>query len=155
MEAQRYDYGRKSHSAIRGMLEIEQYVRQSGLDMKIFELVKYRASQINGCAYCMDMHTKDARVAGESEQRLYLISAWRESPCYTDKEKAALAWTEALTLISENNVPDELYQEVRKSFKDDELMALTMAVVAINGWNRLSIAFRTPAGSYKPQEASS
>jgi len=148
MDAQRYKYSNNT-AAIKGMLEMERYVHHSGLDMKIFELVKYRASQINGCAYCMDMHTKDARAAGETEQRLYLLSGWHEAPFYSAKERAALAWTEALTLIAENDVPDELYDEVRKHFDEEEMMALTMAIVAINGWNRLSIAFRTPVGSYQ------
>lgn len=150
MEKQRYNYSKDAPAAIKGLLEIERFVHHSGLDMKIFELVKTRASQINGCAYCLDMHTKDARAAGETEQRLYLLSAWREAPFYTEKERAALAWTESLTQIANNDVPDELYNEVQKYFKEDELMALTMAIVAINGWNRLSIAFRTPVGSYQP-----
>lgn len=113
-------------------------------------MVKTRASQINGCAYCLDMHTKDARKAGETEQRLYALSAWRETPFYTERERAALAWTEALTLISKNEVPDSLYESTRKHFKEEEIIALTMAIVAINGWNRLAVGFRTVPGSYNP-----
>lgn len=148
MEKQRFNYSKKTPDAIKGLLEIEKYVEESGLDRAIFELVKYRASQINGCAYCMDMHTKDARAAGENEQRLYLLSGWKEAPFYSEQERAALAWTEALTMISQNDVPDSLYQQVQKYFDEKQLMALTMTIVAINGWNRLAIAFRTPVGSY-------
>ncbi len=133
------------------MRELEKYVAASGLERPLYELVKTRASQINRCAYCLDMHTKDARKAGETEQRLYALSAWRETPFFTDRERAALEWTEALTLISENDVPDSLYDEVRKNFDEKEMVALSIAIVAINGWNRLSIGFRTVPGSYKPQ----
>lgn len=132
------------------MRELEKYVAASGLEHSLDELLKTRASQINGCAYCLDMHTKDARKAGETEQRLYALSAWRETPFFTDRERAALEWTEALTLISENDVPDSLYDEVRKHFDEKEMVALSIAIVAINGWNRLSIGFRTVPGSYKP-----
>ena len=137
---------------MKGLLEIERYVAESGLDRTIFELVKLRASQINGCAYCLDMHTKDARAAGETEQRLYLLSAWRETPFYSDKERVALEWTEALTLISENEVSDELYRKVEEHFEKKELMALTMAIIAINGWNRLAIAFQTEVGTYTAEK---
>lgn len=150
MEKQRLNYSQKSPEAIKGLLEIEKYVHESGFDSTIFELVKYRASQINGCAYCMDMHTKDARAAGETEQRLYVISAWREVPFFSARECAALAWTEALTKISESDVSETLYRQVREHFDEKEIIALTMTIVAINGWNRLAIAFRTPAGSYVP-----
>lgn len=150
MEQQRINYSKAAPDAIRGLLEIERYVEESGLDPVIFELVKYRASQINGCAYCMDMHTKDARANGETEQRLYVLSAWREVDFYTEREKAALAWTEALTLISQNDVPDSLYEQVQAHFDEKELIALTMTIVAINGWNRLAISFKTPAGHYTP-----
>jgi AhpD family alkylhydroperoxidase len=146
----RIDYQHADPKAMKGMMEIEKYVGNSGLDRTIFELVKMRASQINGCAFCLDMHSKDARAAGETEQRLYGLNAWRETPYYTDKERAALEWTEAVTLISENNVPDELYNSVREHFDEQELVALTMAVVAINGWNRLAIPFRTVPGEYEP-----
>lgn len=147
----RIKYSEKAPDAIKGMLELEKYVHSSGLERTLFELVKTRASQINGCAYCLDMHTKDARKAGEIEQRLYALSAWREAPFYTDRERAALAWAEALTLISENDVPDALYEATRKHFDEKEIVALTMAIVAINGWNRLAIGFRTVPGSYEPQ----
>ncbi|MDD4748258.1 MAG: carboxymuconolactone decarboxylase family protein, partial [Salinivirgaceae bacterium] len=136
--------------AIKGLLEIEKYVANSGLERTLYELVKIRASQINGCAYCIDMHTKDARKAGETEQRLYALSAWSETPFYTQRERTALAWTEALTLIVENNIPDSLYEATRKFFNDNEIITLTMAIVAINGWNRLAIGFRTVPGSYNP-----
>lgn len=150
MEKQRINYSKSAPDSIKGLMEIESYVRKSGLDLTIFELVKYRASQINGCAYCMDMHTKDARAAGESEQRLYVLSAWREVDLYTEKEKAALAWTEALTLVSQNDISNVLYEDLKKHFDEKEIIALTMAIIAINGWNRLAIAFKTPAGQYQP-----
>src|SRR5690606_29658658 len=132
------------------MRELEKYVANSGLERSLYELVKTRASQINGCAYCIDMHTKDARHLGETEQRLYGLSAWRETPFYTDRERAALAWTEALTLISEDEVSDDLYETVSKYFNEKERVALTMAIVAINGWNRLAISFRSVPGTYNP-----
>ena len=131
------------------MLTLEKYVRGSGLEHSLLELVKTRASQINGCAYCIDMHTKDARAQGETEQRLYALSAWRETPFYSERERAALEWTEALTMIAQNHVPDELYDRVRKHFKDTELVNLTLAIVAINGWNRIAIPFRAVPGSYQ------
>jgi len=109
-----------------------------------------RASQINGCAFCLDMHSKDARAAGETEQRLYLLDAWRESPFYSDRERAALAWTEAITLVSKDHVPDDVYEEVRKRFSEEELVNLTLALVTINGWNRLCIGFRIQPGEYQP-----
>ncbi|HEX7118230.1 MAG TPA: carboxymuconolactone decarboxylase family protein [Longimicrobiales bacterium] len=136
--------------AIRAMYGLERYVRESGLEHSLLELVKLRASQINGCAYCVDMHTKDARAAGETEQRLYAVSVWREAPFFTERERAALAWTETVTLVSEHGVPDEVYDEARKHFSEKELVDLTMAVVAINGWNRLSVAFRPAVGDYQP-----
>ena len=146
----RLNYSKTSPDAIMGLLEIEKYVANSGLERTLYELVKTRASQINGCAYCIDMHTKDARKAGETEQRLYGLSAWRETSYYTKHERAALAWTEALTLISENKIPDSLYEATREHFSETELITLTMAIVAINGWNRLAISFRTIPGSYNP-----
>jgi AhpD family alkylhydroperoxidase len=145
----RIDLQEAPEGAVRAMYGLEQYVRQSGLENSLLHLLKVRASQINGCAYCIDMHTKDARAAGETEQRLYGLNAWRETPFYTDRERAALEWTESLTLISENHVPDELYERVRKHFTEAELVNLTLGVVAINGWNRLSIAFRAVPGSYQ------
>lgn len=147
----RINYGNVAPDAIKAMSELEKYVASSGLERPLYELVKTRASQINGCAYCLDMHTKDARKAGETEQRLYALSAWRETPFYTDRERAALEWTEALTVISQNDVPDSLYEKVRKSFDEKEMVALTMAIIAINGWNRLAIGFRTVPGSYNPK----
>lgn len=149
MKKDRLNYSKVAPEGLNGLLEIEKYVAASGLDRTIFELVKLRASQINGCAYCLDMHSKDARAEGETEQRIYLLNAWRETSFYTEKERAALEWTEALTLISENEVSDILYQKVAAHFEEKELMALTMAIVSINGWNRLAIAFRTEAGTYK------
>lgn len=146
---QRLNYSQIAPNALKGMLELEKYVSNSGLEKTLYELVKTRASQINRCAYCLDMHTKDARKAGETEQRLYALSAWRETPFYTERERAALEWTEALTLISENDVSDSLYNSVRKHFDEKELVALSMAIVAINGWNRLAIGFRTVPGTYE------
>lgn len=148
----RLNYGEVAPKAIKGMLELEKYVHGSGLDPTLYELVKTRASQINRCAYCLDMHTKDAREAGETEQRLYGLNAWREAPYYTEKERAALEWTEVLTQISENDVSDSLYEATRKYFTEEELVTLTMAIIAINGWNRLAISFRTLPGSYKPEQ---
>lgn len=148
----RLNYQTVAPEALKGMLELEKYVAGSGLELSLYELVKLRASQINGCAYCLDMHSKDARQAGETEQRIYALSAWKETPFYTDRERAALAWTEAMTLISENEMSDVLYQEVTKHFTDKEVVALTMAIVAINGWNRLAIAFRVEPGSYNPNK---
>ncbi|MDG6933223.1 MAG: carboxymuconolactone decarboxylase family protein [Nitrososphaerota archaeon] len=136
------------------MLSLEKYVHSSGLESSLLNLVKIRASQINNCAWCLDMHTKDARAEGESEQRIYQLSAWRESPFYTDRERAALAWTEAVTLVSETHVPDDVYEEVMKYFTEKEIVDLTLAIIAINGWNRLNVAFRTVAGDYKPKQIS-
>ena len=123
----------------------------SQLDPKLFELVKIRASQMNGCAYCIDMHTKDARLAGETEQRIYALNAWRETPFFTDRERAALEWTEAVTRVGDTHVPDEVHRQVAAHFDDDELVALTMGVAVINSWNRLAVAFRAPAGTYRPR----
>jgi len=136
--------------ALQAMLGLQRYVNESGLEHSLQELVKMRASQINGCAYCLDMHSKDARAAGETEQRLYLLNAWRESPMYTDRERAALEWTEAVTRIGDGHVPDAVYEVARQHFSEEELINLTLAVVAINGWNRLMISFRVEAGSYQP-----
>ena len=136
--------------AMRAMFGLSGYESHSDLEPSLLELVKLRASQINGCAYCLDMHTKDARAHGESEQRLYLLDAWRESPFYSQRERAALAWTEAVTLVAESRVPDAVYEEVRQQFSDDELLALTMSVITINAYNRLNVAMRTVPGSYQP-----
>lgn len=135
--------------AIKPLLMLGNYVGASGVEKPLLELVKIRASQINGCAYCLDMHTKDARAAGEAEQRLYVLNAWREAPFYSDRERAALEWTEAVTLISSTHVPDEIYEKVRPYFSPEELLNLTMAIVAINGWNRLAISFRSEPGTYQ------
>jgi AhpD family alkylhydroperoxidase len=135
----------------KAMLGLQREVESSGLERPLLELMKIRASQINGCAYCIDMHTKDARARGETEQRIYALSAWREAPFFTDRERAALDWTESLTRISEDQVPDQVYDRVRPHFTEEELVALTFAAVAINGWNRLATAFRAPAGTYQPQ----
>ncbi len=146
----RLNYSTASPGAYQAMLGIEKFVRGCGLEHSLLELVKLRASQINGCAFCIDMHWKDARTAGETEQRLYGLDAWEESPYYTPRERAALAWTEALTLISETHAPDDVYAEVAKEFKPEELVNLTLAIVGINGWNRIAIGFRTEAGKYEP-----
>jgi AhpD family alkylhydroperoxidase len=138
--------------AMRAMFALGHYLEQSGLEESLLDLVKTRASQINGCANCLDMHTKDARARGESEQRLYLLPAWRESPVYSERERAALLWTEAVTLVADGHVADAVYEEVRKSFSDDELLALTMAVITINAWNRLSIGLRVEPGWYQPRD---
>ncbi|HZW64681.1 MAG TPA: carboxymuconolactone decarboxylase family protein [Hanamia sp.] len=147
----RINYVQVAPDAVKAMRGLEEYVASSGLEKSLYELVKTRASQINGCAFCLDMHTKDARKAGETEQRLYALSAWRETPFYTERERAALEWTEALTLISDTDVPDALYENVRKQFSESEIVALSMAIIAINGWNRLAISFRTVPGSYNPK----
>lgn len=137
------------------MRALEETVRRSGLETALLELVRMRVSQINGCAYCLDMHSKDARAAGESEQRLYTLSAWHETPFFTERERAALAWAESLTLISETDVPDDLYESVREHFSESELAMLTLAIVAINGWNRFAISFRSVPGSYQPAATAS
>ena len=131
------------------MLALNKYAESSGLEHSLLELIKIRASQINGCAYCLDMHTIDARAGGETEQRIYVLDAWREAPFYTDRERAALAWTEAVTLVSETHVPDDVYEEARKHFSEEELVKLTWALVVINGWNRIAIAFRSEPGQYR------
>ena len=145
---QRLNYKLASPDAFKAMLHIEQQVHRSGLEESLLELVKARASQINACAWCLDMHTKDARARGETEQRLYLLSAWREAPFYSERERAALAWTEALTQIATHEVSDAVYEEARRHFDEKALVDLTLAIVAINGWNRMNVAFRTPVGSY-------
>jgi AhpD family alkylhydroperoxidase len=136
--------------AFNAMGRLEAYARQSGLEPSLLELVRLRASQINGCAYCVDMHTKDARAAGETEQRLYATAVWRETPFFTERERAALEWTEAVTDIAHGHVPDDVYQSVREHFGEKELVDLTMAIIAINGWNRLAISFRAVPGTYQP-----
>jgi len=151
MEA-RVNVAKVGGNAYKAMFGLQQYVEKSGLEHPLLHLVKMRASQINGCAYCLKMHSRDARKAGESEERLYLLDAWRESLFYTERERAALEWTEAVTLITEGHVPDELYERVRRHFTEQELVNLTLAVVAINGWNRLLISFRAVPGSLQPKQ---
>jgi AhpD family alkylhydroperoxidase len=148
----RLNYNTLSPDPLKGMLSLEAAVRRSGLEPTPLELVKVRASQINGCAFCIDMHTKDARAHGETEQRLYALNAWRETPFYTDRERAALAWTEAVTLVSEGHVPDTVYDEVRAQFDEKALVDLTWAIAAINAWNRMAISFRVVPGSYEPSQ---
>jgi AhpD family alkylhydroperoxidase len=140
---QRLDVMKVSPGAYKAMSALQAYVDASGLEKPLLELVKVRASQLNGCAFCLAMHTRDARKLGESDERMHLLNAWREAPVYSARERAALAWTEAVTLISEHHVPDEVYEEAKRQFSEKELVDLTAAVVAINGWNRASIAFRT------------
>jgi len=147
----RIAYSQFAREGTTALAKIEAYLRHGALEHSLLELVKTRASQINGCCYCLDMHTKDARAAGETEQRLYVLPAWREAPFYSDRERAALEWTEAVTLISQNDVPDELYERVRKQFSEQELVDLTLAITNINSWNRLAIAFRSEVGSYQPK----
>ena len=146
----RIDYTKVAPGALRAMYGLEKYLAESSIEASLRDLVKLRASQINGCAYCVDMHWKDARAAGETEQRLYGLVAWREAPYYTERERAALEWTEALTLIADNHVPDKLYEQTRKQFSEQELADLTLAVVTINAWNRVAISFRAEPGSYQP-----
>ncbi len=146
----RLEYAKASPAGSRAMYGLEQFVQGCGLEKPLLELVKMRASQINGCAYCLDMHSKDARAGGETEQRLYALNAWRETPFYSERERAAVEWTEAVTLVSQSHVPDELYERVRQQFSEAELVNLTLAVITINGWNRLAISFRSVPGSYQP-----
>lgn len=136
--------------AYHALLGLETYLHQSGLEVPLLHLIKLRASQINGCAYCIDMHWKDLRAIGENEQRMYGLDAWSESPYYTDRERAALAWTEAVTLVASTHVPDEVYEEVRRQFSEKELADLTFAIATINAWNRLAISLRAEAGKYQP-----
>lgn len=150
---QRLDVGATDKGAHEAVLAMERYVRGSGLDPLLYELVKIRASQLNGCAYCLDMHTKDARALGETEQRIYALSAWRETPFFTDRERAALEWTEALTFVGRTHAPDDVYERVREHFDEAGFVALTFAIATINAWNRLAPAFRIPVGSYQPRHA--
>ena len=146
----RISYGKVAPGAYKAMMGLETYTNNCGLERSLLDLVRLRASQINGCAYCIDMHSKDLRAEGESEQRLYLLHAWRESPFYTDRERAALAWTEAVTLVTNGHAPNDVYEQARQQFSEEELVNLTLAIVAINGWNRLNISFRAVPGSYQP-----
>lgn len=147
----RLQLGNIAPEALKAVLQVSAYINNhSGLEPSLLNLVYLRASQINGCAWCIDMHTKDARALGETEQRLYLVSAWREAPFYTERERAALAWTEAVTLVAKDHVPDDVYEEVKQHFTDKELVNLTLAITQINVWNRFNVAFRNIAGSYQP-----
>lgn len=148
---QRINYGKTAPDGIKVLRDLEAYIHASGLDPRLLELIKTRASQINGCAYCLDMHTKDARAAGETEQRLYTVSAWQETPFFSDQERAALAWTEAVTMVSQGPISDAVYDEARHHFSEKALVDLTLAIVAINGWNRLAVSFHTVPGSYQPK----
>ena len=146
----RINYKQTSPDGIKALGGLEHYVHHCDLEPALLELVKTRASQINGCAFCIDMHTKDARANGETEQRLYALNAWRETPFFNERERAALLWTESVTLVSQTQVPDDVYETVRPHFTEKELADLTLAIVAINGWNRLAIGFRSAAGTYHP-----
>ena len=146
----RINFPKVAPEAYMAMRGLEAYLRQCGLEKPLLELVKTRASQLNGCAYCIDMHTKDARAHGETEQRLYALSAWRETPFFSERERAALAWTEAVTLVADAPIEPEDYEDAREFFDEKSLVDLTLAIVAINGWNRLSIAFATVPGTYRP-----
>ena len=149
---ERIEYMKVAPGAYRAMLGLEQYLHESGLEASLLHLIKLRASQINGCAYCLDMHWKDLKAMGESDQRLYELNAWEESPFYSERERAALAWTEAVTRVAETHVPDAIYEDVRRFFSEKELADLTVAVATINAWNRLAISARTTPGTYQVPE---
>jgi AhpD family alkylhydroperoxidase len=149
----RIDYTKYAQDAQKSLYGLEKYLATCGLDKKLMHLLKMRASQINGCAFCMDMHSKDARALGETEQRLYELNAWRETPFYTDKERAALEWIEAVTLVSETHVPDHVFDRVKKQFSDKEIVDLTLLAAVINSWNRLAISLRVVPGTYEPKHA--
>ena len=148
----RIDFTRLSPEGYKAMLGLEHYLSNSTVDEKLLHLVKLRVSQINGCAFCLDMHWKDLKVEGETDQRMYSLDAWRETSYYTDRERAALAWAEAVTNISDGHAPDELFEEARQYFSEQELADLTLAVTAINGWNRISIAFQVVPATYQPPQ---
>lgn len=149
----RLNIAKAAPEVYQAMLTLGACVNQSGLEASLLELVKTRASQMNHCAYCLDMHTKDARAHGETEQRLYTLSAWRETPFFSERERAALEWTEAVTNVAESHVPDDVYEVASKHFNENELVQLTLAIIAINGWNRLSVAFRVVPGTYQPAKS--
>ena len=149
----RLDYSKASPEAAKAMAQMESVVRRSGIDSKLLELIKIRASQLNGCAYCIDMHTKDARFKGETEQRIYALDAWRETPFFTEKERAALAGLEAITNIQTGHAPDAVYHELSRNFSEEERVNLTLAITTINAWNRIAIGFRMVPGSYQPAAA--
>lgn len=146
----RIDLLEKGQKVIKALGGLNMYLAKSLLEPQLINLIDFRVSQINGCAYCLDMHSKDLRAAGETEQRLYTIAAWREAPFYSERERAALAWAEAVTRLKDGNVPDEVYEEARRQFSEEELIDLTVAVTTINTYNRINIAFKTPAGDYQP-----
>jgi AhpD family alkylhydroperoxidase len=148
---QRLNYPSLAPEATSAMYDLGKYIAGCGLEHALIELIKIRASQINGCAFCIDMHTKDARAAGETEQRIYALNAWRETPFFNDRERAALAWAEAVTLIG-GGVSDDLYEEARQQFSEKELVDVTWAVAAINAWNRIAVSFRSVPGSYQPRK---
>ncbi|HTZ88713.1 MAG TPA: carboxymuconolactone decarboxylase family protein [Alloacidobacterium sp.] len=147
----RLDYQKAFPEGVKGMLHLENIIHRSGLEPLLYELVKIRASQMNGCAFCIDMHTKDARANGETEQRIYALSAWHEAPFFTERERAALAWTEAITNIQNGHASEDVYAQVRLQFSEEELAKLTFAITQINSWNRIAIAFRPEVGGYQPQ----
>ena len=146
----RLNYMHADPKGLRLLLAVEGHIKTSPLEPRLLHLVKLRASQINGCAFCIDMHSKDARADGETEQRLYALDAWEEVPFYSERERAALAWTEAVTILSNGHAPDSAYEKVRAQFSEAEIGALTLAIAMINSWNRLNVAFRTEAGGYRP-----
>lgn len=148
MEA-RLNFFEKSPGALKALYAIGGYLAKSPVEQHLLNLIYFRVSQINGCAYCLDMHSKDLRADGETEQRLYMLAAWREGPMYTERERAALAWAEAVTKLNNNDVPDEVYEQARRQFTDEELVDLTLAITTINTYNRINIAFRVPGGSYQ------
>jgi AhpD family alkylhydroperoxidase len=149
--ASRLDYQKFSQDGLQAMRALEAYIAGCGLDHKLVHMLKLRASQINGCAYCIDMHSIDARAAGETEQRLYALSAWRDTPFFDDRERAALAWVEAVTLVAQTQVPDEVYEGARAYFSEKEIVDLTYVAMAINAWNRLAVATRALPGRYRPK----
>jgi AhpD family alkylhydroperoxidase len=147
---QRIAYTTVAAGAMKALMGLEEYVQQSGLEKPLYELVKLRASYMNGCAYCVDMHSKEARAAGETEQRIYAVPLWRETPFFSPRERAALAWTESVTELGRDGVPDAVFEEVRAHFSESEIMSLTMGVIAINAWNRIAVPFRADVGGYQP-----
>jgi AhpD family alkylhydroperoxidase len=149
----RLDYQKAFPEGYQGLLHLEAIIRRSGLEPSLYELIKIRASQLNGCAFCLDMHTKDARAKGETEQRIYALPAWREAPFYSERERATLAWTEAITNIQQGHASEDVYVEARTQFSEEELVKLTYAIIQINSWNRIAIAFRPEVGGYQPQAA--
>ncbi len=144
----RIDYRQVLPEAVAAMDSLQRAVDRAGVDEGLLELIKIRASQINGCAYCVDMHTKDARALGEDEQRLHMVAVWKEASCFTERERAALLWAESLTLLADRSIPDDGYQAVSREFSHQEIAAMTFAIIAINGWNRLAVGMRLPVGAY-------